>query len=138
MTRYFAQVPTSVRNAGLTASALRLYLYLDERAGKRGAWYDTHRALAEALHCSRRTIVRAVDELRDAHLLTTESRPDQVLAYFVTHRQERLTPTTEMSQGGDTNVTGEAICPITDHREQPQRTTLRSGHGVYDQFIRRS
>lgn len=133
MSRFYAQVPTSARNAALTASALRLYLYLDERAGTKGAWYDTQTALAEALHCSTRTIRRATAELVRATLITTGARPDQVLAFFIDHRQERLGtgrdwphPRTDMSAPPDILVRAEPIAPLSDLRSQPQRTTTRA------------
>lgn len=126
----YAQVPTGARNAGLTASALRLYLYLDERAGQRGSWYDSMQTIATAIKCSKRTVIRATVELRRAGLIHTEEGPNQVLAFYVQHRQERLDRrqeshrvVTEMSPGGDTNVTGSAASPYIPHKEQPQSTT---------------
>lgn len=75
MDELWAKAPANlIHDSGLTASDLRVYLYLDLRAGKRGWWHGTQEEIAVALAVSPRAVQSAVAKLRDRGYVTSERR----------------------------------------------------------------
>ncbi len=59
---------------GIGDRARVVYRYLDDRANKDGICWPGINTIAKDLHRSRSTIKRALAELRDAGLITTQQR----------------------------------------------------------------
>lgn len=73
---FFAQIPESLilgPEPG-TIAELRVYAYLDRRAGERGWWHDSARAIAVALSLDSRSVDRAIKRLEGRELLVREGR----------------------------------------------------------------
>jgi hypothetical protein len=69
----WAKVPLTLANhAGLTLTALRVFVYVDHRCGKRGWWYGQQAIIAEGLGLTERAVRGAVADLRDWGFLETE------------------------------------------------------------------
>ena len=75
MGELWAKTPASlIFDATWTLTDVRVYLYLDFRAGSRG-WYRTSQpVIAEDLGIGLRSVEKAVPRLRDAGLLTTQRK----------------------------------------------------------------
>ena len=54
--------------------AISVYIYLDGRANPKGECWPSIGRIASDLKLSRRTVIRALDDLRGAGLVTTEQR----------------------------------------------------------------
>ena len=87
----WAKVPISlITDPGVkNGSALKVFLWLDFKAGKRGWWRTDQRAIADALEIAPATAKRAVQQLRDAGYIETERtgpREGTVLVYYILSR----------------------------------------------------
>ena len=87
----WAKVPISlITDPGVkNGSALKVFLWLDFKAGKRGWWRTDQRAIADALEIAPATAKRAVQQLRDAGYIETERtgpRQGTVLVYYILSR----------------------------------------------------
>lgn len=87
----WAKVPISlITDPGVkNGSALKVFLWLDFKAGKRGWWRTDQRAIADALEIAPATAKRAVQQLRDAGYIETERtgpRSGTVLVYYILSR----------------------------------------------------
>ena len=54
--------------------AISVYIYLDGRANSKGECWPSIGRIASDLKLSRRTVIRALNDLRGARLVTTEQR----------------------------------------------------------------
>ena len=54
--------------------AISVYIYLDGRANSKGECWPSIGRIASDLKLSRRTVIRALNDLRGAGLVTTEQR----------------------------------------------------------------
>ena len=124
----WAKAPANlITDCTLTVSALRVYLWLDLRAGQRGFWYGAQREIQDALSLSRRAVVSATAQLRECGYITTDRKgqTDGVTTYRIAARlstQARI-PDGSVAQIG---VTGRARTRATDdthlfnHRSKPR------------------
>jgi hypothetical protein len=89
MTHLWSKTPEAVTtDPTLTRSAIRVYQYIDLRAGARGSWWGTQEDIAEALGVTTRTVRRAIVQLAGAEYLRTERTIDHrtALRYYVAAR----------------------------------------------------
>ncbi len=133
---FFAQLPEEL--IAELPGVPRVYAWLDRRAGARGWWHDSNRALAEAMGLDHRTVDRALDQLQARGLVAT-ARP----AYRVTCYQ---LPARGMIIGASTprcdHQIGASHAPILGRptprsaiytsldRKSPQKSPYKSDRGV--------
>lgn len=73
--RGWAAIPNwVVREKGLSAAAKLVFVVLSSHIGRSGTWWISHKRIAEESGLSRRTVQRALDDLRDAGLVDWEAR----------------------------------------------------------------
>ncbi len=98
----WAKAPASlITDPELTDTAVRAYLYIDLRAGRRGYWYGTQAEIAEDISAGHRTVKRAIAQLRDRGLIQTDrtGRERGVLLYRVAARMGHQRPISQQADG---------------------------------------
>ncbi len=84
----WAKAPAAlILDPDLSLAAIRIYLWLDLRAGKRGYWYGTQPEIASALSLTDRTVRRAIGSLEPRYVMTDREREKGMLRYAITARQ---------------------------------------------------
>lgn len=90
---YYAQVPEAlILDAGVSAAELRVYAWLDRRAGASGRWHTSRRGIGRALGLDDRTVRRAVDALEARGLLLVGAAAGQLSCFVLPARGAALTP----------------------------------------------
>lgn len=139
----FSQTPSALVALKPSRSIIAVYGWLDLRANKRGFWFDSQQAIADAVGVSRPTVERAIRFLRAHGFIETERQhhATDILKYTVTRHHRRGQPPSEMMAAP---ITGDGskldLSSYRDHRSQQQTPTpevspsSRMNHGAY-QFI---
>ena len=65
---------TSIYNSDLQHRAIAVYMYLKNRTNKDNKCFPAIGTIAKELKLSRRTIIRAIDDLEKGGFLTTDQR----------------------------------------------------------------
>ena len=94
----WAKAPANlILDPTLTLADLRVYLYLDLRAGRRGWWWGTQREISERLSVTSRSVSRAVAKLRARGYISTRQTEnlDGTIAYAVHARTGSTLPLLE-------------------------------------------
>ena len=122
----WAQVPEWVIVAPISDRAVRLYGLLARRANSDSQAFPSRRYLATNMHCSSKSVDRAMDELLEIGAVTKE-RQFQDSRQTVNLYTLRAMRGTRVSRGGDTGDEGEGdtgVAQNESHKNESHRSSL--------------
>jgi len=115
----FATIPEWLLEADVSDRAVRLYGILVRHADKQGKSFPSYRRLSERLHCSERSVMRAVQELVDVHALQVQGRRRPEDGGQTSNRYVLMPGGVTPVSGGGAMPDPTPVTPVTPQEREP-------------------